>query len=187
MVMLKDISVTDLLPPNAQGDVNLRSTALALDSHLSALYKRVGSIGYYIKIMRGDLTDVEADELAWQFHLNFYDPDLPIEQKRELLKNAFRFNRRKGTPAAVEELIAILFGTGQVEEWFEYGGEPGYFRVRTTDQSATNERAQEFIRAVDSVRRLSAHLESVILEETIQANDIYFGGTLHIGEFITIG
>ncbi|MBU5672654.1 phage tail protein I [Paenibacillus brevis] len=185
MIDLKSLSILDMLPDNLKRDPNIAAAAKALDSSLQGLSEQIMKLPRFQRL--DQLNDDEADELAWQFHVDFYDPDLPIEQKRELVKNAFLFHRRKGTPAAVEELIEILFGTGQVEEWFEYGGEPGYFRVRTTDQSATNERAQEFIRAVDSVRRLSAHLESVILEETIQANDLYFGGTLHIGEFITIG
>ncbi|GIO39083.1 hypothetical protein J41TS12_39440 [Paenibacillus antibioticophila] len=185
MIDLKSLSMLDMLPDNLKQDPNITAAAKALDSSLQGLSEQIMKLPRFSRL--DQLNDDEADELAWQFHVDFYDPDLPIEQKRELVKNAFLFHRRKGTPAAVEELIEILFGTGQVEEWFEYGGEPGYFRVRTTDQTATNERAQEFIRAVDSVRRLSAHLESVILEETIQANDIFIGGTLHIGEFITIG
>lgn len=185
MVDLKSLSMLDILPDNLKQDPNIRAAAEALDSQLQGLSEQIMKMPRFSRL--NELGDDEADELAWQFHVDFYDPDLPIEQKRELVKNALKFHRRKGTPAAVEDLVEILFGTGQVEEWFEYGGEPGNFRVRTTDQSATNERAQEFILAVDSVRRLSAHLEAVILEETIQANDLYFGATLHIGDYITIG
>lgn len=185
MIDLTRLSMLDMLPDNLKRDSSVRAAAQALDSQLQNLSEQIMKLPRFSRL--DELDDEEADELAWQFHVDFYDPGLPIEQKRELVKNAIRFHRRKGTPAAVEELIAILFGTGAVEEWFEYGGEPGYFRVRTSDQTATSERAQEFIRAVDSVKRLSAWLETVILEETIQANDLFFGGTLHIGETITIG
>lgn len=185
MIDLKSLKMLDMLPDSLKQDPNIRAAAKALDSQLQGLTEQINKLPRFSRL--DELTNDEADEMAWQFHVDFYDPDLPIEQKRELVKNAIRFHRRKGTPAAVEELISILFGTGQVEEWFEYGGRPGYYRVRTSDPAATNEKAEEFVRAIDSVKRLSAWLETVILEETIPANDLYYGQTLHIGDFITIG
>lgn len=185
MIDIQNVRFLDLLPPNLKRDPKVAAAAQAIQEELQQTTLAISKLSIFDRL--NTLNDAEADEMAWQLHVDFYDATLPIEQKRELVKNAIRFHRRKGTPAAVEELIAILFGTGAVEEWFEYGGEPGYFRVRTSDPSATNERAQEFVQAVDSVKRLSAHLEAVILEETIEARDMYFGGTLHIGEFIIIG
>lgn len=185
MTDIKSVSLLDLLPTSIRYDPKVIAFAKALDEQLREATDQIYQLPFFSRL--DNLDDEEADALAWQLHVDFYDVTLPIEQKRELVKNAISFHRHKGTPAAVEELISILFGTGQVEEWFEYGGEPGYFRVRTSDPSATNERAQEFVQAIDSVKRLSAWLEAVILEETIEARDMYYGGMLHIGEFITIG
>lgn len=185
MIDIQNVHLLDLLPPNLRSDPALSAAAQSIQEELRQTTEAISKLSIFDRL--NTLNDVEADEMAWQLHVDFYDASLPIDQKRELVKNAIRFHRRKGTPAAVEELIAILFGTGTVEEWFEYGGEPGFFRVRTSDPSATNERAQEFVQAIDSVKRLSAWLEVVILEETIEARDMYFGGLLHIGEFITIG
>ncbi|WP_160044716.1 phage tail protein I [Paenibacillus sp. USDA918EY] len=185
MTDVKNMSLLDLLPTSIRYDPGVIAIAQALDEQIRVAVDEIYKLPLFSRL--DELSDEEADELAWQFHVDFYDPALPLEQKRELVKNAFKFHRRKGTPAAVEDLITILFGEGKVEEWFEYGGVPGRFRVRTSDPSATNERAQEFVQAIDSVKRLSAWLEAVILEETIEARDMYFGGMLHIGEFITIG
>ncbi|MEN1985248.1 phage tail protein I [Paenibacillus hubeiensis] len=178
--MLKDVSVFDLLPNNAQGDKNIRSAAMALDGDLAALYGRISSISYYRRIMQGDLTDAEADELAWQFNLPYYDPTLPLTQKIQLLQAATETNRSKGTPAAIERLISILFGDGEVQEWNQYGGEPGYYRVVTSNEDVTAERAEEFARAIKSVTRLSAWLESVTLikqEEQV----LYYGAATQRG------
>lgn len=184
MIDIQNVSLLDLLPPNLKHDPKVAAAAQAIQGELQQTTLAISKLSIFDRL--NTLNDAEADELAWQLHVDFYDATLPIEQKRALVKNAIRFHRRKGTTAAVEELIAILFGTGAVEEWFEYGGEPGYFRVRTSDPSATNERAQEFVQAVDSIKRLSAWLEAVILEETIEMTDMYYGGVLHVGDFITI-
>lgn len=183
MIDLKSISMLNMLPDNLKRDPNITAAARALDDQLRSLSDQIIKLPRFSRM--DDLNDDEADELAWQFHVDFYDPSLPIEQKRQLVKNAFRFHRRKGTPAAVEDLVSILFGEGKVEEWFEYGGVPGRFQVITNNPAVTQERAQEFYRAVESVNRLSAKLERVILSQTEEIRN-YTGFAIHIGEFITI-
>lgn len=185
MINIQAVHLLDILPANLRNDPSLQAAAHSIHHELQVTTEAIYKLSIWDRL--DQLNSEEVNEFAWQLHVDFYDVKLPIEQRRGLVKNAIRFHRRKGTPAAVEELVTILFGSGKVEEWFEYGGEPGYFRVQTNDPSATSEKAEEFVRAVNAVKRLSAWLESVILEETIQVNDLYFGGTLHIGDFITIG
>ncbi|MCY7486647.1 phage tail protein I [Paenibacillus alvei] len=183
MIEIRDVSLLDLLPPNLLEDENVTACARAIDQQLQIMTQR--AIKLPVMSRMDDLTDEEADRLAWEFSVGFYDAGLPIEQKRELVRNAIRWHRTKGTPAAVEELIAALFGDGKVEEWWEYGGSPGYFRVITNNEAVTNERAQEFLQAVNSVKRLTAMLEKVVLTQT-ERMQLYFGGALHIGEKMTI-
>lgn len=179
------VGLLGILPPSLQSDPSYYAAAIAIQEELRITSEAVKKLSVFDRL--DTLNDAEADEMAWQLHVDFYDINLPIEQKRSLVINAYLFHYAKGTPAAVENLVAILFGSGQVEEWFEYDGERGYFRVRTSDPTATNEKATEFIKAVNSVKRKSAWLEAVILEETVQANDLYYGAAVHIGETITIG
>ncbi|GIO33731.1 hypothetical protein J2TS6_48720 [Paenibacillus albilobatus] len=183
MTDVKNMSLLDLLPTSIRYDPGVIAIAQALDEQIRVAVDEIYKLPLFSRL--DELTDDEADELAWQFHVDFYDPALPIEQKRELVKNAFKFHRRKGTPAAIEDLITILFGEGKVEEWFEYGGVPGRFRVITNNPAVTLDRAQEFYRAVESVKRLSAHLEEVILSQT-ESLQLYFGTGLVVNEHIII-
>lgn len=155
----------------------------AIDSRLRPLADVLKTINY-----RRDpesWNDELADELAWQNHVDFYDPDFELEQKRALVQNAFRFHQKKGTNAAVEELIGILFGDGRVEDWYEYGGDPGYFQVVTDNPDVTTARASEFILALNSVKRLSARLERVAIEES-SSGTLYFGAVVQVGEYIEV-
>jgi len=180
---LKTVSLLDILPSSLRLDPNIVAVVGSIDTELQLLAADIDLLSRYSRL--DDLTDEEADELAWQFHVDFYDPALPIEQKRQLVKNAFKFHRRKGTPAAIEELIGILFGEGRVEEWFEYGGQPGRFQVVTNNPEVTQERAQEFFRAVESVKRLTAKLERVVLAQS-EDLPMYWAGILHLGEKMTV-
>lgn len=91
----------------------------------------------------------------------------------------------KGTPSAVEELISTLFDEGRVEEWFEYGGEPYTFRVVTNNSSVTQDRAMEFIKALNSVKNARSWLDRVIITQ-MEDMQLYFAGIVHTGDNLTI-
>lgn len=183
MIDINQISMLDLLPPNLRGDPAFAAAAKALDSELQAINAEVRKLSIYDRY--DEWTEEETDELAWQFHVDFYDPSLPLAQRRELVKNSIGWHRRKGTPSAVEELVATLFGEGKVEEWFEYGGDPFYFRVVTNNPEVTTARAQEFSRAVNSVKRLTARLERIVLGISEEV-PLYYAGVLHMSEKMTV-
>lgn len=183
MIDLDSVSMLDILPPNLRGDPAIAAAAQALDSELKEINEGIRKLSIYDRA--DEWTEEETDELAWQFHVDFYDTSLPLKQRRELVKNSIAWHRRKGTPSAVEELISTLFGEGKVEEWFEYGGKPYHFKVLTDNPAVTNERAKEFIQAVQSVKRLTARLDEVIISDNEQL-PVYFGGAVLVYDRITI-
>jgi len=164
-----DVQLLDLLPPNMQDNDQVK----ALSQTIWQAWKPIVQNMEKVFISVETANDTLLDELAWQEHVDFYNSLLPIETKRELIRNSFKFHIKKGTPAIVEELITAIFGNGQVEEWFEYGGEPYFFRIITSNSDVTNKMEQEFLRALNSIKRLSAWLDGiVILIES--APDIYW-------------
>lgn len=183
MIDLKDVSLLDILPESIRSDPTVSAAAQAIDTELKVTTTMIRTLDIFGRV--DEWTDAETDELAWQYHVDYYDPDLPLDQKRQLVANAIPFHRRKGTPSAVEDLIAILFGDGIVEEWWEYGGEPYHFQVQTNNADVTTIRAQEFIDAVESVKRLTAVLDRVTISQA-EEMPLYFGGVIHIGEYLTI-
>lgn len=125
------------------------------------------------------------DILAWQFGADWYDATANIEIKRQAINDVLYLSQIRGTPAAVQRIVEIYFGDGQVQEWFEYGGDPGYFRVVTNNTAATSEQAELFSKAVNSVKRLSAWLESIIIQSTETMN-LHTGFVLHTTDKLTL-
>jgi len=183
MTDLSSVSLLDLLPSSLREDAAVHAAAQAIDTQLQAVTAEIARICYVNRL--DSLSSEETDELAWQYHVDFYDPTLPLDQRRQLIKSSFGWHRRKGTPAAVEELINTIFGSGQVLEWFEYGGQPGYFKVTTSDPSANSSKAAEFIAAINSVKNARSWLEAIEITSGGQV-DIYVGGAIYIGDFITV-
>jgi len=105
------------------------------------------------------LEDQILDELAWQMHVDFYDTDLTVDKKRLLIKNSLKWHKTKGTPAAVNEVINTVFNTGEVKEWFEYGGDPYTFRVVIENEIIEIPKIYELSNAINSVKNMRSHLE----------------------------
>jgi len=68
--------------------------------------------------------------LAYAFKVDFWDDNLNIESKRKLIKSSLLLHQKKGTIWAIEEILAALDVKADVSEWFEYGGEPYYFKIK---------------------------------------------------------
>lgn len=85
MIKLSELSLLDLLPDNLRTDKQVRDAAMALDVKMDELTAKIQKVNLF---KRSDWTDEETDELAWQFHVDYYDPTLPLEQRRELVRQS---------------------------------------------------------------------------------------------------
>lgn len=182
MIELKDVHLLDLIPHNIKHDTNIVASAKALDLQLKEITNNITKLALLNNI--NGLSSEWVDALAWQWSAPFYDQSLLIEQKRELVSKALAWHRRRGTPSAVEELVTTIFGSGEVQEWWEYGGQPGYFKVRTSDPSATADKATQFLAAINSVKNARSWLESIEIT-TEGTTRLYYGFVTHVGEHIT--
>lgn len=175
---INNFNLINLLPENLRNDPDIKAAATSIDLGFLTLADEAKNI---IIIPNVDKVSEDVlDHLAYYFHVDFYDITLDIDTKRKLVKDSVYIHQIKGTPLAVETLIQTLFGEGEVSEWFDYGGSPYSFRVMTNNELATTDRAEEFIRALDTVKNLRSVLDRVILLQSEKLN-LYWGGFVHIG------
>lgn len=180
---INNLDLMQLLPQWMQTDPNAKALALALQQQIQALAAHIGSLVVYASI--DTQSDAILDELGWQFNIPEYNSSLPIATKRKLVQNAIITHKQRGTVAAVEQVVSDIFGDGWVEEWFEYDGEPYYFRVHTSNVSAGDQEAAYFESIVASTQNVRSVLESVIIESVMQL-DLSWGGYMHTADFIYI-
>ena len=109
-----------------------------------------------------------ADELAWQFHVDYYDKAADIETKKRLVKQSIKIHRTKGTPQAVLDLLQTAFPSDAVLlEWFDYGGEPYHFKIVTSEFEGYD--MTKFLAALDSVKNARSYLDSVSVFKNVFA------------------
>lgn len=107
------------------------------------------------------------DALAANWKVDWYNTDWTIDQKRRTVISALTIRRRMGTKESVRLQIESIYPGTILEEWFDYGGEPGYYRmylnISDTGPGNTVELVtpEEIQNKLLTARRMSAHLESM--------------------------
>lgn len=173
-----EVELLDLLPSSIKNDPDIIAASKAIDTGFFLL---ANSLKQLVIIPRIEFQNSDVlDHIAYFFHVDFYDVSFDVETKRKLILESVYLHQIKGTPRAVEILIETLFDEGIVEEWYEYGDTPYRFRIVTSNQYVTDERAEEFIRALDSVKNKRSHLDSVVILQAEQMN-LNFAGVVHQG------
>ena len=107
------------------------------------------------------------DALAVNWKIDWYDTGYDIDRKRRIVKTALTIRRTMGTVGAVRAQADAIYPGSTLEEWFEYGGTHGRFRLRVN--IVTVEEREEFeamsLREIErrlaAAKRFSSHLEEV--------------------------
>ena len=158
---LQDIDFLRLLPRFMRDDPTVIGLANAMNKIIPDLTKSIQRVTDWDKI--DQLSEAELDELAWELNILWYDKGAPVATKRDLVKNSDRVYRHLGTKWAVENVIRAYFGDGYIEEWFEYGGQPGHFRVVSSNPTMNAEKIGEFMAILEKVKRASSHLDTITI------------------------
>ena len=173
---LNDLEFIKLLPEFMRSDKAVQGLAAGIDSIIPTLVAEVEKLSTWDRI--DTLPEEELDDLAWELNILWYDTGAPIEVKRSLVRDSDQVYQKLGTKWAVENVINTYFGDGYIEEWFQYGGDPGRFRVYSTNPTLNESKFVEFLNLLSKVKRASSQLDSVFITLTGQMN-LHAGVALH--------
>lgn len=163
MIKLTDARLTDALPKTLAEQPWVQALAEASRKMRCRVMAYADRTQLFCDI--NEASEEALDALAVELQTPLYKNDYPLTVKRQIVKNSMLYYIRSGTRGAVEELLADIYQGAEVEEWFEYGGEPNYFRV-AIDISRTTVPVAEMAPAeleswLYSVKRASSALESL--------------------------
>ena len=151
--------------PQSLDKENVQEVAKVVDDTLLSFDKTIAEVLIYPAI---DMLGSELiNTLAIQMHCDFYDDTLPLAVRRNLVKNSIAWHRIKGTPAAVEQMIQTVYQTGVVEEWFDYGGEPFFFKVNLGDSQITTQKIKNLIKMINASKNVRSWLEMLRFSKSI--------------------
>jgi phage tail P2-like protein len=156
---IQTADVIKLLPAWMRDDEANKALAAAVSRLFRDASARINTIRVWDQIEK--LNDEELDEMAWELNIDWYSSAMDIERKRATIKTASQVMEKRGTKWAVEQLISAYVGTGDVEEWFENGGAPFTFKVKTTNPNIGDEGMANFIKQVGAAKSERSHLDGV--------------------------
>ena len=174
MINFYDGEIKDILPANLMEDPAAQALSYALREGTRLLHRYTQLCYVYcsIETAPNNIVDLLAKELRTQY----YSDAMELDVKRGLVRNTLIWYMTAGTPAAVEELVTVVFGSGEVLEWFEYGGEPYFFKIKT-DTLITEENIMQFGKIIKKVKNTRSHMEAIELTRKYQ-DILYIGGYL---------
>lgn len=101
-----------LVPSSIRGDPTVDRLVQVIDPVLSDLSSETDLALILPRL--GELSEDVVDFLAWQFHVDLYRSNLPVEAKRSLVQSFVAWHRLKGTKAGVLGMLEVL-GCSDVE------------------------------------------------------------------------
>lgn len=171
MIDIKNGELTDLWPDETSAE--FKSISYAMHMAIMRLLEKAAGVGSSCDI--DHLEESTLDYLAVEMRAMYYDQDADIETKRSIIKNTLKWYSRAGTPQTVAELVTVVFGEGSVNEWFEYGGDPYTFKIKTS-AAITGDNIDYFTKMIKRVKNTRSRLEAVEVDRTTSGTT-YFGAS----------
>lgn len=168
---ISELEFIRMLPVFMRDDEAVLALCAAIDRLIGGPGQRLNTIRIWDKI--DEMTDAECDEMAWELDVDWYDQTYSLDVKRKLIKNALNVKRIAGTKAAVVSVLEGILGNVQVAEWFQYGGNPFYFKVKT-DAVLDENMAGYFWEIIKKVKNVRSQIE--VLEIERHTEHVVFAG-----------
>ena len=172
------IALQDDASAAALGDITARLLARRPDE--------IGQLRIYPVI--DQLPERLLDILAYDYKVDWWDPDYTLEEKRRTLKDSWRVHKMLGTKAAVETAIRAIYPQTEVQEWFEYeDGKPYHFKlsIDLTDTFGDETRPWRVLERVNFYKSLRSHMDEIVFTMTAKPYTVHVGG--RVGSIAAIG
>ena len=166
--MIKTIykpKLAEILPSSIKQDAEIHAAAEALDAEIEKILSKV-EVALHLPRLE-ELPSEVLDHLAYQYHCDFFSQEFTEAVKRKQIKESLLWHRLKGTAVGVEKAIATFMTGAKVEENWEYGGEPYFFRITCKGLKYLSTEP-EFIELINTAKNVRSWLEGIIFDLTIE-------------------
>ncbi len=175
MTNRSDVALIEILPANITRDPQVESMAQAIQPELDAVKDAMPLLEIYgsIDVLPEPILRMLAVE--HRVYQSEWELAETIQDKRELIKNSFDLNKKRGTKFSIERVFTLLNINAVINEWFEYGGEPYSFKIEVdVSTGVTEETIEKLTILVERYKPLRSPF-SVILKANADQVNAYSG------------
>lgn len=168
MIKFSESNVADILPESIKKDPMVKALGYAVNKQVMKIIEQSKQISMYGAI--DELPDKILDLLAIEMRAQYYNSNLPINTKRDILKKTLVWHYHAGTLSAVQELVEFVWGSNiKIEEWFQFKGAPYTFQIELfdLDNIMDDQTMADFIEALRKVKNTRSWLKTIIFHRQI--------------------
>ncbi len=176
MIKFTEGGLIDIWP---EKDPEVEALSYALQQQFIILKKYADQMQCFSNVE--ELNETVLDYLAIELQAMYYEQSMSLDKKREIIKNTMKWHIYAGTPAAVSEMVNVIFGTGRVVEWFDFENPeeriPGTFDI-ITDAGFSKDLIARFNKTIKKVKNARSHLRKVNIERRNDATVFIAGKSI---------
>lgn len=179
-------AIMSSLPSVLRKDENINALCEVIAEMLANTFTADEKASIYTRI--DELESGILDILAVDLKIDWWSVRLTVEEKRRVLKDNWRVHRMIGTRGAVELALSAVYGSTLVQEWFEYDGDPGYFRVFVTSDEniADSDKLLSVIEKIKYYKNVRSWLEKLVFTQEQALPKRYIGRAVMVSEYLTL-
>lgn len=175
MIKFTEGGLIDIWP---EKDPEIQALSYALQQQFKKLKAYADKTQCYSDV--DDLDEDILDYFAVEMRSMYYEQNLEIERKREIVKNTLKWYTYAGVPATVAEMVGVVFGSGKIVEWFDYDEPP--FTPGTFDIITSARLTPDIIDQLNAIIQKAKNVRSHIRRVTI-IRDVH--SAMHLAAFQT--
>lgn len=160
MIKFEDAQLFDILPFPLQSPEMLAFNVV-LKKNMQKLQQYIKRCSMLATIT--SLPDRVLDLLAIELNCQYYEESLSRKEKETIIINTLSWYKRAGTASILEEFFSTIFKNGKIVEWFEYGGEPYFFRaiIEVSDFTINQEKNKLVKQQIEAYKNKRSWLEKI--------------------------
>ena len=163
MILIDDLKLTDIAAVSTLDDITTKYIYEAIDY---VLQKRNSNVN--IELRKLEVIDLmneqEINMLLWEYAI--YPKNITLEEKKKMVKKAIFSKINMGTTKVLKDVCGLLYKGFDVEEWTEYNGRPGTFRIYTDKKITDSNEYRELIENVNANKNVRSHLDYIELKQS---------------------
>ena len=162
MIKLQDGEFADLLPSflREKADVAALSYAYKMAMQKMLIFASRTRLYADIDNQPSEILDLMAIEM----NASYYDMTMPLDTKREIIKDSIYLRMMAGTKSALRRLVQTIYPDGDIIEWFDFDSpkeqDIGAFDIITSEDSE-QESYDKILKLIRQTKNVSSHLRKV--------------------------
>ena len=142
MILIDNLKLTDIAAVSTLDDATTKWIYESIDY---VLRSRNSIINNELKKLEmiDLMNEQEINMLLWEYSI--YTKNATLEEKKKMVKKAIFSKINMGTTKVLKDVCGLLYKGFDVEEWTEYNGIPGTFRIYTDKKITDSNEYRELI------------------------------------------